>query len=89
VEKRSEDESMKRNEKNMSSTDEESRTAGLLGEVTHVGETLLYKMTEDGPEGVGVLLAALPPDEVRPARLRILGRGGRIDEPPRSLCRRG
>jgi len=75
----------------MKRTDEEFPCAegGLLGEATFVGETLLYRMTEEGPEQVGVLLAALPPNETKPARLRILGRGGRIDEPPRSFCRRG
>lgn len=61
---------------------------GLLGETLQVGETLLYRLKEDGPEFVGALLRSLPPDDKNPARLELLGPGGRIDTPPRDLCRR-
>jgi hypothetical protein len=67
---------------------EEGSPPGLLGEALQVGETLLYRLKEDGPEAVGALLRALPPDEKNPARLELLGPGGRIDTAPRDLCRR-
>lgn len=66
----------------------EEAPPGLLGEALQVGETLLYRLKSDGPEAVGALLRALPPDEKNPARLELLGPGGRVDTAPRDLCRR-